>query len=77
MLVVDVDVETEFTVGTSQVLFEVPYDADPNGLGNPNYDVSLDGERFLMVTGASAGATSELTVVQHWFEELNRLVPTN
>jgi serine/threonine-protein kinase len=43
------------------------------------YDVSLDGQRFLMIkspgTDASA-APSALIVVQHWDEELKRLVPT-
>jgi hypothetical protein len=45
------------------------------------YDVSPDGKRFLMIKeAASTNTTSpppELIVVQHWFEELKRLVPTN
>ena len=42
------------------------------------YDVSPDGQRFLMI---KEGATDEkaplptLVVVEHWFEELKRLVP--
>ena len=43
------------------------------------YDVSPDGQRFLMIkapgTDASA-APPALIVVQHWDEELKRLVPT-
>jgi serine/threonine-protein kinase len=42
------------------------------------YDVSLDGQRFLMIKspGTDASATpSALIVVQHWDEELKRLVP--
>jgi len=42
------------------------------------YDVSSDG-RFLMMTtpGSDATATSaSVIVVQHWDEELKRLVPT-
>ena len=42
------------------------------------YDVSPDGQRFLMIkapgTDASA-APPALIVVQHWHEELKRLVP--
>ena len=42
------------------------------------YDVSPDGKRFLMIkapgTDASA-APPALIVVQHWDEELKRLVP--
>ena len=76
MLAVEVDTTAvDLNVGRPSVIFEGTYDTDPFALGNANYDVSLDGERFLMVTGASAGAISELTVVQHWFEELKRLVP--
>ena len=50
--------------------------------GNPGrtYDVSKDGQRFLMIKqgGASdAGATpTSIVVVQNWIEELKRLVPT-
>lgn len=44
------------------------------------YDVSLDGRRFLMVKDLPApnegSATPRIVVVQHWFEELERLVPT-
>ena len=45
--------------------------------------MSLDGQRFLMlglaegVAGDSAAAAPSLTLVQHWFEELRRLVPTD
>jgi hypothetical protein len=42
------------------------------------YDVSLDGQRFLKLKapGTDAGAAPPaLTVVQHWVEELKRLVP--
>ena len=45
------------------------------------YDVSPDGQRFLMIGGtgtADAGAEStEINVVQNWHEELKRLVPVN
>jgi eukaryotic-like serine/threonine-protein kinase len=44
-----------------------------------SYDVSLDGQRFLMIKeGRLAGAAPppSLVVVQHWVEELKRLAPT-
>jgi serine/threonine-protein kinase len=49
--------------------------------GNPfsprNYDVSLDGKRFLMVKElAKQAAAPQIIVVQNWVEELKRLVPT-
>ena len=47
-------------------------------LGRP-FDVSADGKRFLMIKPGSGAATPQpqnLVVVQHWTEELKRLVPT-
>ena len=44
------------------------------------FDVSADGQRFLMVKagGASdASAPVTIVVVQNWHEELKRLVPRN
>ena len=50
----------------------------PSGYSGRTYDVSPDGQRFLMIkapgTDASA-APPALIVVQHWDEELKRLVP--
>ncbi len=41
------------------------------------YDVSPDGQRFLMLENAKpTGAGSEINVITNWFEELKRLVPT-
>jgi len=40
------------------------------------YDVSVDGRRFLVIKrSANEAAAPQLIVVQHWFEELKRLVP--
>jgi serine/threonine-protein kinase len=49
--------------------------AGPNT--GPQYDISPDGQRFLMIksTGSEAGVVSAIVVVQHWDEELKRLVP--
>jgi hypothetical protein len=42
-----------------------------------NYDVDTDGKRFLMVkpVPASQSAAPQIELVQHWAEELKRLVP--
>ncbi len=51
--------------------------------GSPGrtYDVSPDGQRFLMIKegGEAEGTSAAPTVilVQNWFEELRRLVPTD
>ena len=44
-----------------------------------SYDVSPDGQRFLLIKGGGAdgaAAPASIVVVQHWVEELKRLVPT-
>ena len=44
-----------------------------------SYDVSPDGQRFLMIKEGGAEGTAapaSIIVVQHWIEELKRIVPT-
>ena len=78
MFAVPVETQPTFTVGNAERLFEGPYFYVA---GWRTYDVAPDGERFLMVRQTSsatdAEAPAELIVVQNWFEELRRLVPTN
>jgi eukaryotic-like serine/threonine-protein kinase len=51
------------------------------GAANRFYDVSPDGERFLMIREndeeGQDGSPARLVVVLNWHEELKRLVPTN
>ncbi len=62
--------------GTPMKLFEGRY---YTGVGTGRaYDVSPDGQHFLMIKAIGADATAappSLIVVQHWTEELKRLVP--
>jgi serine/threonine-protein kinase len=53
------------------------YSTNPVWWGR-SYDVSPDGQRFLMIKEGASGAPppASLVVVQHWVEELKRLVPT-
>ena len=40
------------------------------------YDVSPDGQRFVAIKNITDDIpTSSLVVVEHWFEELKRLLP--
>jgi len=43
---------------------------------SPSYDVSPDGQRFLMLKGEPTQAITQINIVQNWFEELKRRVPT-
>ncbi len=65
-------------VGQPMLLLEEPFYVAPTGSPRPQYDVSADGQRVLMLanTGDSPAATrSRLVVVQNWFEELKRTIP--
>ncbi len=82
MLVVQVGAEPTFSVGTPEPLFESGYDVDisAGGIGgNPNYDISPDGQRFVMVrtTVESGRESPTLNIVLNWFEELKARVPVN
>jgi len=74
--VVAVPVETDpsFRAGSPEMLFAGSYFL---GNGGPNYDVTPDGERFLMIKEVESSVeTPKIIVVENWFEELKRLVPT-
>jgi serine/threonine-protein kinase len=63
---------------TPTVVVKEGYFTIPSWWGR-SYDVSPDGQRFLMIKegGADgAAAPTSIVVVQHWVEELKRLVPT-
>ena len=65
--------------GTPMKLLERRYYTGDGASGARAYDVSPDGQRFLMIKAPAtdAGAVAPaLIVVQHWDEELKRLVPT-
>ncbi len=42
--------------------------------GGRTYDISRDGKRFLMLK-ARPNVSTNITVVQNWFAELERLTP--
>jgi len=71
MMAVAVRTAPTFTADKPRLLFEGPYVTDSSA----NYDVSLDGQRFLMIKEEGQG--SQINVILNWFEELKRLVPTN
>jgi Tol biopolymer transport system component len=75
MMVVDVATEPGFSAGKPRVLFEGPYERTVFTVAN--YDVSPDGQRFLMLKRSDQGAAAptQITIVQNWFEELKRRVP--
>ena len=73
---VPVQTGATFSAGKPTQLLKKAYFA---GFGNRPYDVSPDGQRFLMIKSAApespAVAPPSLVVVLNWQEELRRLVP--
>ncbi len=79
MMVVSVRTEPTFEAETATVLFEGSYSSARNDVTR-QYDVSSDGQRFVMVKESSDQGErppDQINVVLNWFEELKRLVPTN
>jgi serine/threonine-protein kinase len=70
MMVVGIKTEPNFTAGSPEVLFTGRY---TTSVLVTNYDISPDGQRFLMIKEGEGSA--QINVVLNWFEELKRLVP--
>jgi serine/threonine-protein kinase len=63
-----------FSAGVPRLLFEGHYQY--SGLVSSDYDVSQDGQRFLMVqSGAPEQTPTQIRVVLNWFTELRQRVP--
>jgi eukaryotic-like serine/threonine-protein kinase len=76
IMTVEVVTKSGFSVGKPRMLFEGPY--LPTSASFPFYDVSPDGQRFLMLKPSeqAQAAPTQINVVLNWFEELKQKVPT-
>jgi len=76
MMAVTIETKPSLTPGKPTKLFEGPYAFSRSR----NYDVSPDGQQFLMIKEGEeiegTSARTELILVENWFEELKRLMPT-
>jgi len=73
MMVMAVETQPVFAASKPKLLFEGHYEM---GTFPPGYDVSPDGQRFLMIKPSEQEqASTQINVVQNWFDELHRLVP--
>ncbi len=73
LMVVDVVVGTTFRAGKPRILFQGNFDHGPDGMNN--YDITPDGQRFVMIKSEQESAPTQINVVLNWFEELKRRVP--
>jgi eukaryotic-like serine/threonine-protein kinase len=73
MMAVPITTNPTFSAGAPRMLFEGPFRID----GPRGYDVTPDGQRFLMVQEIAqpAARLSHMVLVQNWTEELKRGVP--
>ncbi len=71
LMVVAVETEPAITVGKPRKLFEGSYF---RAGANPEYDISPDGKQFVMIR--EEPGPPQVYVVHNWFDELERLVPT-
>jgi hypothetical protein len=72
MMVVDVSAGLDLTLSHPRQLFEQRYVFQ--NISIANYDLSLDGQQFLMVKDEAG--SGRLNVVLNWHEELKQRVPT-
>ncbi len=73
LMVVSVSTEQGFTLGQPQMLFASPNLAR-GVIGGHSYDVSADGQRFVMTAAAQEGddakaAPPSIRIVENWYEE--------
>ncbi len=74
MMVVPIESEPTFHAGKAQPLFDAG--RFQTGFGNfTNYDVSPDGQRFLMIEDEGNSGPAQRHFVLNWAEELKRRAP--
>jgi serine/threonine-protein kinase len=76
---VGVERSASWAATTPALLVKDGYSTSPGGFFGRTYDISPDGQRFLMIKeGGGTDQTAvppQVIVVQHWTDELKRLVP--
>jgi len=74
VMAVPVTTTPTFSVGAARLLFEGPFRADGPFRG---YDVTPDGQRFLMVRAVEQppARITQMVLVQNWFQELKTKAP--
>ena len=76
LVAVPIQPGASFSAGDSTVIVDGSYLAPQSGR---SYDVTADGQRFIMIkdsSAAAAGQSKQLMVVLNWTQELKRAVPT-
>ena len=70
-MVIPITLSPTFEADAPQVLFTGDYQSvSGRSAGAPNYDVSLDGQHFLMVQRVPSSVPRRIHVVRNWSQEL-------
>ena len=77
LLFVDVQAGTALAFGEPKKLLDTPRLPPPIWWGAFYYDVAPDGRFLMVLESEERNSPMNLVVVLNWFEELERLVPTN
>ncbi len=72
MLEVGIDTEPALRAGAPHLIFEGAYEGVV--WGEPDYDVSPDGQRFLMIKSTGPPPRAEMEVIVNWFDDVARAV---
>ena len=76
MMSVDVTTNPTFSPGKPRPVFTSDYEKPTGANMWANYDVTADGERFLMIKSVDSSPQAvEIRVVVNWFQNLQRRVP--
>jgi hypothetical protein len=73
---VPVEPASEWKAGTPMRLLGGPYIWTIANFGGRLYDISPDGQRFLVLKSVDTPQPSTIVVAQDWFEDLKQRAPT-
>ncbi len=76
MMAVEISAPPAFSASAPRQLFEGRYVQGGMNPGWANYDVSADGQRFLLLRSEQEGGPTQMTVVLNWLDELRWLAPS-
>ncbi len=77
MMVATIETRPTLQVGTPRVLLEGAYASGFLSISPASYDVTPDGQRFVMVKRGEESLPTQINVVLNWAEELKQKVPTD
>jgi len=74
---VETSLQPTFSAAKPLILFTI----DPSvyrveGMPNTSYAIIPDGKRFVFIKQTPVSPVTQVILVENWFEELKRLVPT-